>query len=170
MVKFTATIEKFGNQGEKTGWTYIEIPEDIAQALKPGNKKAFRVKGKLDQYAIAGVAIMPMGNGRFVMPLNAAMRRGIRKKQGGMLAVQISADTNPLQPPQAFLDCLEDEPKAKTFFFEQLKPSHRNYYIKWMGGVKTEAAVARRIAQVINALVKEYDFVQMVRSEKTQKK
>ncbi|MBC7874857.1 MAG: DUF1905 domain-containing protein [Ferruginibacter sp.] len=33
MVKFTATIHKFENQGEKTGWTYFEVPVDLAQQI-----------------------------------------------------------------------------------------------------------------------------------------
>ena len=44
MVQFTATIHKFGKKGEKTGWTYFELPADIVQQLKPGNKKEFKVK------------------------------------------------------------------------------------------------------------------------------
>ncbi|MEJ0102256.1 MAG: DUF1905 domain-containing protein [Bacteroidota bacterium] len=71
MVQYTATILQFAEQGEKTGWTYIEIPADIAQKLKPGNKKSFRVKGKLDNHPIKKVALLPMGGGRFIMPLNA---------------------------------------------------------------------------------------------------
>ena len=39
MVHFITTILKFDKQGEKTGWTYIEIPADIAEQLKPNNKK-----------------------------------------------------------------------------------------------------------------------------------
>ena len=74
MVQFTATIHKFEKQGEKSGWTYIEIPADIAQQLKPGNKKSFRVKGKLDQFKIAGVSLLPMGGGSFIMAINATMR------------------------------------------------------------------------------------------------
>ena len=35
MIQFTTTIHKFGVKGEKTGWTYIEIPADLAQQLKP---------------------------------------------------------------------------------------------------------------------------------------
>ncbi len=45
MLKFTTTIKKFDKQGEKTGWTYIEIPAAIAQQLNPENRKSFRVKG-----------------------------------------------------------------------------------------------------------------------------
>jgi hypothetical protein len=34
MVEFTTTIKKFDKQGDKTGWTYIEIPATIALKLK----------------------------------------------------------------------------------------------------------------------------------------
>lgn len=165
MVSFTATILQFKEQGEKTGWTYIEIPADIAQQLKPGNKQSFRVQGKLDKHPIAGVALLPMGGGRFIMPINAAMRKGIHKKKGAMLETQLSVDAKPLAASPEFLECLADEPKAKAFF-EQLKTSHRTYYIKWLAGVKTEAAVAKRIAQAVDALGKGQDFVEMIRSKK----
>ena len=82
MIKFTATILKFDKQGEKTGWTYITIPSEMAQQLYPGNKKSFRVKGKLDEHSIEGVALMPMGEGDFIMALNAGMRKGIGKTKG----------------------------------------------------------------------------------------
>jgi len=45
MIQFIVTIHRFEKQGEKTGWTYIEIPVDIAEKLKPGSKKSFRVLG-----------------------------------------------------------------------------------------------------------------------------
>lgn len=165
MVSFTTTIKQFGQQGEKTGWTYIEIPADIAGQLVPGNKKSFRVKGKLDAYPISGVALLPMGAGVFILPLNAAMRRGIKKKKGAMLQLRLSVDKEPLKPPSGFIECLEDEPGAKDFF-DSLKPSHRNYFIKWMGGVKSETAVAKRIAMVVTAMIRKQDFVAMIRSIK----
>ena len=31
MLSFTANIQKFDKQGEKTGWTYIVVPEKIAE-------------------------------------------------------------------------------------------------------------------------------------------
>ena len=76
MIQFTTTIMQFGQQGEKTGWHYIEIPADIAQKLKPGNKKSFRVKGKLDDFSFSGVALLPMGGGRFIIALNKDLRKG----------------------------------------------------------------------------------------------
>lgn len=168
MVQFTAMIQQFGEQGEKTGWTYIAIPVDIAEQLQPGSRKSFRVKGKLDAYAISGVALLPMGGGRFILPLNAVMRKTIQKKKSAMLTVSLSIDKQELAVPAEFMECLDDAPEARIFF-EQLKPSHRNYFIKWIGGVKSEAAVTKRIVQVVNALVRKQDFVTMIRSHQAEK-
>src|SRR4051812_6296220 len=45
MIKFSAILLQFAEQGEKTGWTYIQVPVEITQKLKPGNKRSFKVKG-----------------------------------------------------------------------------------------------------------------------------
>src|SRR4051812_40080154 len=126
MVKYTTTILKFDKQGEKTGWTYIEVPADIAEKLKPGNKKSFRVKGKLDSFAIAGIALLPMGGGSFIMALNADMRKGIGKRYGAMLKVQLEEDKKGFVFNKDFMDCLTDEPTAIEFF-KTLAGSHQKY-------------------------------------------
>ncbi len=61
MMEFIGTISQFKEQGEKTGWTYIEVPADLANLLVPGNKKGFRVKGFLDEYPIRSLSLLPMG-------------------------------------------------------------------------------------------------------------
>jgi hypothetical protein len=131
MVAFSAIIKQFAEQGEKTGWTYIEIPADIAVKIKPGNKKTFRVKGKLDSYQIKAVALMPMGGGDFIMALNAGMRKALKKRKGATIQVQLQEDKEKLQPPAELLDCLADEPKAKAYF-NSLTYGHKNYFSKWI--------------------------------------
>jgi hypothetical protein len=168
-VQFTTTIQQFGEQGEKTGWTHIIIPADIAQQLMPGNKKSFRVKGLLDDYKIEGVALLPMGRGDFVMALNATMRKGIKKKKGAMLKVRLHVDTKPVEPPADFIECLRDEPKAFEFFYT-LPKGHQNYFGKWIESAKTEQTKTKRIAQAVNALSKKYGFNEMVRSLKNDRK
>src|SRR3954467_7169139 len=117
MVQFTTTIQKFKEQGEKTGWTYIQIPAEIAQQLKPGNKKTFRVKGKLDDYSFTGIALIPMGGGDFIMALNATIRKAIKKRKDAKLQVQLAADDQyKVQPSAEFSECLADEPQALAFF------------------------------------------------------
>ncbi|MDE3253345.1 MAG: DUF1905 domain-containing protein [Bacteroidota bacterium] len=165
MIRFTTIIRQFGEKGEKTGWTYVAITKEQIEALKPDARKSFRVKGKLDQFPVSGVALLPMGGGDFILPLNAVMRKGIHKKKGAQLTVQLAVDTQPLQAPEGFYESLADEPEAERFF-AALLPSHRNYFIKWMGGVKSPDAQANRIAAVITALSRKQNFVEMIRAKK----
>lgn len=80
MIAFSATLLRFGQQGEKTGWTYILIPHAIAENLKPSNKKSFRVKGRIDAHnKVEAVALIPIGGGDFIFPVNAGMRKAIGK-------------------------------------------------------------------------------------------
>ena len=62
MVKFTATLDRFGKYKEKSGWTFIPISSARAQKLS-SHKTAFRVKGKIDDVEINQVALVPMGDG-----------------------------------------------------------------------------------------------------------
>lgn len=168
MVQFTTTILQFAQQGEKTGWTYITIPAKIAQQLKPGNKKSFRVKGKLDGYAIKAISLLPMGKGDFIMALNAAIRKGIGKRKGALLKVQLVADDKPLVICQELLDCLADEPRALAAF-NKMPKSFQNYYSKWIETAKTEPTKARRIAMAVSSLAKGMNFSEMLRSAKKDK-
>jgi hypothetical protein len=165
MVTFTATIKKFEKQGEKTGWTYIEIPAAIAGQLKPGTKTSFRVKGTLDNFAIKGVALLPMGGGAFIMALNATLRKGIKKPVGAMLQVQLQHDEKARELPAGFMESLTDEPAALEQY-QRLSKSHKGYFTIWITSVKSDAARAKRMAQAVNALARGQDFVQMVRSLK----
>ena len=163
IVQLIVTIKKFEKQGEKTGWTYIEIPADIAKKLKPGNKKSFRVKGKLDDLNISGIALIPMGGGAFIMPLNAATRKGIHKRHGAMLKVKLEEDKNPFQFNNEFMECLADEPAAKVFF-ETLSVSYQRYFSKWIDSAKTEPTKTKRIALAVNALAKKWGYPEMLRA------
>ncbi|MDP9230886.1 MAG: YdeI/OmpD-associated family protein [Bacteroidota bacterium] len=168
MVQFTTTILQFAKQGEKTGWTYIEIPAALAQKLKPDNKKSFRVKGCLDDYSIKHVALLPMGNGNFIMALNTTIRKGIRKRKGAKLNVQLEADDAPIKLSAEFMECLADEPKAKIFF-SKLPKSHQHYFSKWIESAKTELTKAKRIAQSVNALSVNKGYGEMLRALKNNK-
>jgi hypothetical protein len=168
MVQFTATIKKFGSQGEKTGWTYIEVPAAVAEKLQPGSKKGFRVKGKLDNYKFSMIALLPMGGGDFIMTLNAATRKGIKKQKGATVQVKMEVDTNEIKPPEELMECLQDEPEALAYF-NSLTKGHQNYFTNWINSAKTDPTKAKRIAATIDALNKNWDFGQMLRAMKTSK-
>lgn len=165
MVRFTVTIKKFGSKGEKTGWTYFEVPADIAQELKPGNKKEFKVKGKLDKYTIKRTSLIPMGGGLFIMALNADMRKAIHKKEGAMLLVQLSEDKSDFVFNADFIECLKDEPPAHSFF-QSLTGSHQRYFSKWIDSAKTDTTKTKRIAMAVNALARSMGYPEMIRSSR----
>ena len=169
MVKFTTTIQQFAEQGEKTGWTYIDIPADIAGQLKPGHKQSFRVKGKLDRHPIEGIALMPMGGGNFIMTLNATLRKAIGKRKGAQVQVQLMADDNPnpVSCPE-LMECLNDDPDALAFF-NKLPKGHRNYFMQWINSAKTQPTKDKRIAEAVVALGKKQGFQEMLRARKDNK-
>ena len=166
MVEFTTIILQFAEQGEKTGWTYIEIPADIAQQMKPGNKKSFRVKGMLDAFPVNGMALMPMGEGNFIMALKAEVRKGIHKREGATLYVRLEADHDfKVEMPNDLQECFDFEPEAQEFF-NSLAKSHREYFIKWIDGAKTSETRARRVINTVNAMLKKWSYSQMIKAMK----
>ena len=148
--------------GEKTGWTYVEVPADLADQLKPGNRKEFKVKGKLDKHSIKRVSLFPMGGGGFILVLNAAIRKAIGKKHGAMVKVELKPDDSPFIFNEDFLACLEDEPAAAEFF-RSLPGSHQRYFSKWIDEAKTIETKAKRIARAVNALAKRRGYGEMLR-------
>lgn len=168
MIKFSATLKKFESQGEKTGWTYLEVPANLAAKLKPGTKKSFRVKGLLDDYPIRQISLVPMGEGDYILAVNAAMRKGIGKRQGASVKVQLEEDEVEYQMNADFMACLQEEPQAQAFF-NTLPPSHQRYFSKWIDSAKTEETHARRIALSINGLAKKMGYGEMIRAQKAEK-
>ncbi len=168
MVRFTTTILKFKSQGEKTGWTYIAITAAHAEQLNPGCKKSFRVKGKFDNYTFDGMSLLPMGEGNFIIPLKADVRKALKKRAGDELKVYLAFQEKAYEIASDFFECLTDEPAA-LIFFNTLPGSHRNYFSKWIESAKTEITRTKRIAQAVDALLKKMGYAEMIRAQKDHK-
>ena len=69
MIYYTTLIYQFEENGEKSGWTYLDIPAHISNQIKANCKTSFRVKGKLDHITIFGIALVPMGEGDYILPI-----------------------------------------------------------------------------------------------------
>ena len=166
MIDFNTIILQFAAQGEKTGWSYVQIPADLAQQMKPGNKKSFRVRGMLDGLAVKGMALMPMGEGNFIMALKAEVRKGIHKNAGAMLRIKLEEDIDyKVEMPEDLKDCFDFEPDAYNFY-NSLPKSHREYFIKWINEAKTNETRAKRIINTVNAMLRKWPFNQMVKEMK----
>ncbi len=167
--EFTSVIDKFdSNKGEKSGWYYLLIPSALSKKLSPGSKKSFRVKGFIDNHQINRVALLPDGNGNFIMPLNQQIRKSTGKTAGEKVHLKIEVDESEYIPDADLMNCLDDDADAKKYFFS-LSPSHRNYFSKWIESAKTNSTKEKRLVMTMNALSEKMGFPDMLRAQKSRK-
>ena len=162
MIAFKALLKKFDAQGEKTGWTYFVVPKKVAEKFNPGVKKSYRVKGKIDEHPIKAVALVPMGEGDFIVAVNAVMRKAIRKIHGAEVDVQLEQDTAEFKMSKELLECLKDDPDAAKYF-HSLPPSHQHWYSNWVTAAKTEGTKSKRIATIVQSCAFKMTFPEMMR-------
>ena len=101
------------------------------------------------------------------MAVNATMRRGIRKEAGATVRVELEADDSPMLLSADFVECLQDDPAALTFF-ETLPKGHQNYFSKWIEDAKTTETKANRIAKALRGLSMGMGYSEMIRYFKNQ--
>lgn len=168
MTRFKATIKKFGDHGEKTGWTYVEVPPEVILKIKGPFKKSFRVKGKVDDVLIKNTALIPMGEGYYILCLKAEIRKQIKKFKGDTVVLDLAEDETGLVLQKDFAECLEEDEQASVQF-NSLPNGHKNYFNNWITSAKSPETIAKRIAMVLNALSQKMNFGEMIRAEKEKK-
>jgi hypothetical protein len=162
VIQYKTILDKFGDKGEKSGWTYLPIPNHIANELNPGIKTSYRVKGKIDDFPIKMVALVPMGNGDFIIAFNQNFQKGTGKKEGASVEVFLEIDTDEFPISEDLLACLADESIALAAF-EKMAKSHQKYYSNWVEGAKTLETKSKRIAKCVFGLANGMDYGQMIR-------
>jgi len=166
MVHIKAEIERFESMGEKTGWSYVFVPAALANEIKPGCKKSFRVKGKIDQLEVAGMATTPMGEGDFIIALKSEVRKKLKKESGAVVELYLEEDKDfKVEMPEDLDICLSEEEHLMHNFLKQPK-SHQNYYINWINQAKTEPTRTKRVVMTVKAMDKGQDFGTMIRESK----
>ncbi|RNL56081.1 YdeI/OmpD-associated family protein [Pedobacter jejuensis] len=169
MIHFKAEIERFETMGEKTGWSYVFLPNALANKIKAGCKKSFRVKGKIDALEVCGMATVPMGEGDFIIALKSELRKKLKKEEGSSVELFLEEDKDfKVEMPEDLEMCLSEEEHLMHNFLKQPK-SHQNYYINWINQAKTEATRTKRLVMTVTAMDKEQDFGAMIRESKNNK-
>jgi hypothetical protein len=163
VLTFKTTIRKFSAKGEKTGWTYIDIPPDLIKKLKLKDKKGFRIKGAIDNVKFEKLSTYPIGEGNFIIAINTALKKKLGKKEGAMVSISFERDDRKAEQSKELLVALKEEPEAEKAF-KALLISHQNYFHRYVFTVKNADTKAGRIVNVINAMYKKQDFGQMIRS------
>jgi uncharacterized protein YdeI (YjbR/CyaY-like superfamily) len=144
MQKFQTTLLAAG----KTA-TGIEVPASVIQSFGSSKKPAVKVSINGYEYR-STVAVMA---GKFMLPVSADHRAGAKVAAGDKLNVTLALDTAPrvLEVPQDFLDALEVDVAAKTFF-EGLSYSNKRRFILSIDEAKTPETRTRRIAKSVDSL------------------
>lgn len=140
-------LEKFPGKG---GWTFAQIPE-----IKPDKHAHFgwvRVRGTIDQAEIKGYHMMPMGNGKLFLPVNAKIRKKIGKAEGDYVHVTLYADNLPTELTDELRLCLADEPGAYRAFLSCTAAEQKSY-LEWIYAAKTDELKVDRIAKTIDLLL-----------------
>jgi Bacteriocin-protection, YdeI or OmpD-Associated/Domain of unknown function (DUF1905) len=129
--------------------TGIEVPANVVEGF--GSSKKPAVKVTINGYGYRStVAVMA---GKFMLPVSAEHRAGAKIAAGDKVNVTLELDAAPrvLEVPQDFLDALEVDVAAKTFF-EGLSYSNKRRFVLSIDGAKTPETRARRIAKSVDSL------------------
>ena len=116
-------LEKFASKG---GWTYApvgQLPFKVKTHF--GNLK---VCGQLDDVALAEAHLMPMGQDRRLLPVNAALRKRLGKQAGDVVHLQLFAMEEPANPAVSladFTECLAEVPAAQRAFAALTAPQQQ---------------------------------------------
>src|SRR5690606_22891155 len=140
-------------------------PADIIAKLKLPDKKGFRIRGKVDEVAFEKMTTYPVGEGRFIIALNGDLKKKLRKKEGTGVSLKFEKDDSGPFESADLLAALKEEPVASERF-NSLALSHRNYFHRYVESAKTAPTRAGRIVSTIEAMLRGWDFGQMIRNSK----
>jgi hypothetical protein len=145
-------LEKFDGKG---GWTYAAIPE-----VASDRKTWFgwvKIRGFIDGLEIQQQRLMPMGQGRWFLPVRAEIRKQIGKKAGDWVHLVLFRDDQALQVPEELTLCLQEEPRAYQTFLG-FTDSEKKYYIDWIYSAKKDETKIQRIVKTIDRLLSKKKF------------
>lgn len=166
MIDFKVEIEKFESNGEKTGWSYVFIPQEIVSQIKANERRSFRVKGFIDEVSVNGLSLLPVKEDGFILALNQSLRKALKKEAGAKIELKLEFDADfKIEMPEDLELCLDQESGLLSIFLAQPQ-SHRNYFINWLNSAKTEATRTKRLILIVDAMAKKYDFGKMIRESK----
>ena len=122
----------------------------------------------MDDVAFERLAVYPIGDGNFIIAINAELRKKLGKKEGATVFLKIELDNSAPLQSEELMDTLNDDKVAKKQF-DSLLLSHRNYFHRYVYTAKGIDTKAGRIVNIINAMYKKQNFSEMIRSLKKEK-
>jgi Bacteriocin-protection, YdeI or OmpD-Associated len=144
MMTFTAVA-----RSRSRGGIAVPLPFDPASVW--GERDRYHLAGTIERYPMRGV--VPGGTDAPTLELGPAWCRDPRVGAGATLLVSLYPEGPQLDSLSADIaDAISADPRARRFF-ESLATHYRNGYVTWVESAKRPETRARRVDEVVSALV-----------------
>ncbi|MEZ4918480.1 MAG: YdeI/OmpD-associated family protein [Saprospiraceae bacterium] len=112
--RFESSLELSDN---KLWSAHFAVPQWAVEALTDGEKDR-RVVCLLNEKIQYQCALLPWGDGRYVISVNKKIQNSLKLKEGSRVEVLLKKDTSEfgLPMPEEFEELLNQEPEAKAYF------------------------------------------------------
>ena len=146
--KFPATIDIIDIN------PFVPVPDQVMRKLQKDAKKdkgPIPVKGTLEDKPYKQTVVKFRGMWRLY--LNTPMRQASKTHVGDKVTVEIEFDPKPrtVPIPKQFSEALANNKQAKVAF-DNLPPYHQKEIVRYLGYLKSEAALIRNIERIIQFL------------------
>jgi hypothetical protein len=137
---FSAPLEKMG------GWFIVKVPAAISRAI--GKRGHVPVVAHVNGVELRR-SLLPTGNGRHCLALNASVRKRARAVVGERVKITVAVDTTPPEAaiPGDLAFVLREEDALVAF--RGLTRSHRNHIIEWIDQAVMAETREKRIARAV---------------------
>ncbi len=133
----------------KDGWRYVVVSGISAEYRD--KQGLVRIRGFIDHYEIRQFNMLPLKDGRYLLPIKSTIRKKIRKQEGDWVKVVLYPDDTPVVVTDEIAVCLEESPQAQKYF-ESLSESNKKYYIDWVESAQKLETKANRMLKMIQNL------------------
>ncbi|WP_281615201.1 YdeI/OmpD-associated family protein [Flammeovirga sp. SubArs3] len=147
-VKKKLIIQRFEGKG---GWHFVDVPE--IEAKKNTHFGWTTVSGSVDDIALDKVKLMPKGNGFLFLPLNAQLRKKLKKGEGDEVLIHLYRDDAHIQNTSELESILSEISKEAQQCFVKLPKSRQKDYVQWIFDNRDENVQVTRINELIDQLL-----------------
>lgn len=136
----------------KGGWTYA--PVGLLPEAPKTHFGVLKVCGRIDAVLVENCTLFPMGQGRRLLAVNAALRKKLGKQAGDEVQLQLflAPDNVDLGISLAdFTDCLAESPAALRAF-RALPTAARQQWLRWVGDAASEPQQVARVEAALARL------------------
>ena len=146
IIKGDFKLQKMEGKG---GWTFAILPSQQPKTGLPFGW--YVVKGTIDDCAINQFKLWPTSDGQMFLPVKSEIRKKIKKEVGSMVHIVLFEDKSEIIVPAELMLCLQDFPKALTFF-NNLSDTSKKQYVDHIYSTKNLNTRADRISKAIDKL------------------